>query len=119
MNNLDYAVQKALEQPYIKHQKRLFAVVLDKKNRVVSQSANSYSKTNTHQKRYGSRIGNPHLCYLHAELGALLRDKNRRGVKLVVARIDSKGNSCLAKPCEACMIAIKEYTNIKSIEFSV
>lgn len=119
MSSLQYCINRARELPYIRHQKRLFAAILDKKNRVVAQSANSYTKTNTKQKMYGKRAGNEHLCFLHAEIAAILKDKDKRGVKLIVARVDSKGNPCLAKPCPACTLAIKEHTNLKSVEFSV
>lgn len=117
--NIQYAINKASSLPFVKGQKRLFAVILDKKNRIVCEASNSYSQTHTTQFHYGKRTGNPHACYLHAEIAALLKDKNRRGVKMIVARVDSKGRPCLAAPCVACQLALKEASYIKSIEFTV
>lgn len=116
---IDYAIKRASELPYERHKKRLFAVILDKKNRIVSESSNRYDKTHTTQFHYGKRTGNPHACYLHAEIAALLKDKNRRGVKMIVARVDSKGKPCLAAPCVACQLALKEASYIKTIEYTL
>lgn len=116
---IDYAIKRASELPFMKGQKRLFAVILDKKNRIVCEASNSYSQTHTAMFRYGKRTGNPLKCYLHAEVHALLKDKNRRGVKMIVARVDSKGKPCLAAPCSACQLTLKEASYIKSIEFTV
>lgn len=58
-------------------------------------------------------------CYLHSEVGALIKDRNRQGVKIITARVDSKGVPCIAAPCLSCALAIKEFTNIKSVEYTV
>lgn len=119
MSNLDYCIQKASQIPFIRGQKRLWCIVLDSKGRMVSEAANSYSKTHTSMFNYGRRTGNPQKCYLHSEVAALLKDRKRRGVKLIVARVDSKGVPCLAMPCPACTLAIQEFSNIKSVEYTV
>lgn len=120
MNPLQYCINRAREQPYIKGQYRHFSVILDKRNRIVSEAANSYTKTNPVMKRAAFRAGIEHKEYLHSEISALSRDKYRRGVKLIVIRIDAKGNLCYSAPCPVCSLHIKEnYPNIKSVEYSV
>lgn len=117
--SIEYAINKAKESVFIRGQKRMYAVIYDKKNRLVCEAANSYVQTHPKAFYYGKKTGNPAKCYLHCELAVLLKDKNRRGVKIVIARVDSKGVPCLAAPCPACALALKEYSNIKSIEYTI
>lgn len=117
--NIQYCRNKALEIPFIKGQKRLWTVIVDKRGRLVSESSNSYSQTHTQMFHYSRRTGTPMKCYLHSEIAALLKDRKRKGCKIITARVDSLGNACLAAPCLACQLAIKEFTNIKSVEFTV
>ena len=42
--SLEYCVAKACEMPFIRDQKRLFAAVLDKRNRIISEGSNSTRK---------------------------------------------------------------------------
>lgn len=119
MTSLDYCIQRASKIPFVRNQKRLWCVILDSKGRMVSEASNSYSKTHTAMFEYGRRSGNPMKCFLHSEVAALLKDRKRRGVKLIVARVDSKGKPCLAMPCPACALAIQEFSNIKSVEYTV
>lgn len=115
---LDYAIKSASELSYERHKKRLFAVILDKKNRTVSEGANSYTKTSRRQYEVAKRMGYPERVCLHAEAAALFRSKGK-GCKLIVARIDSLGNPKLAKPCLICEELIKLHGGIRSIEYTV
>lgn len=115
---IDIAISLAAAIPYERHKKRLCAILLDKRNRLVSVGYNSYDKTERKMYEYGKRAGNPHKCYPHAEVSAIIKDKAKRGVKLIVARVDAEGKPALAKPCESCMLAIKDHGKIKSIEFT-
>lgn len=118
MMSLEYCVAKACEIPFIRDQKRLFAVVLDKRNRVVSEGSNSYTKTSSRQYHAAKRVGMPQKVCLHAEAVALFKSKGK-GCKLIVARVDSKGVPCMSKPCDVCMELIRLHGGIKSIEFTV
>ena len=116
---LQYCIDKAKELPYQRREARVYAVILDKRGRLVSESSNSYSKTHTKQAEFAEKVGLPDKIFGHAELIASIKDKNKRGVKVVVARVDSLGNPCNSAPCKICSRAIKEHGGIKSVEFSI
>lgn len=116
--NIQYCIEQAKLLPVIRGQKRLFAVVLDKRNRLVSQGANSYTKTSSRQYKAAKKVGLPEKQCLHAEAVALFRSKGK-GVKLIVARVDNQGNACMAKPCSVCCELIKVHSGILSVEHTV
>jgi deoxycytidylate deaminase len=99
-------------------QHNITAFVYDKRNRLLSVGNNSYVKTHTIQARYAAKAGNPARIYLHAEIDALIK-ASRKGVphKIVVIRYKANGEQALARPCDACMLAIKEY-GVKIVEYS-
>lgn len=88
---LDYALNKARKLPYTKGQSRVYAIVTDKRGRIVSQGANSYVKTSTHMHRASRKLGLV-KDYCHAEMVALVRAKGN-GSKLYVARVNAKGGA--------------------------
>lgn len=94
-------------------------MLVNKKGQIIAESANSYTCSHTQQYHYAKKVGRPEAVYLHAEMACLLKDKARKGVKLFVARVDSKGASVYSAPCEICSLALKDYSNVKSVEFSV
>lgn len=117
--SLQYCIDMARSIPFIRDQKRLFAVVLDKKNRIVSEASNSYTLTHPKQFKAAKRVGLDDKIYCHAELLALIRDKSRRGVKLIVARVTADGKPANAKPCVICETLLKEFKNIQSVEYTI
>lgn len=119
MSSLEYALQKARELPYSRGFQRHYSVVLDRRGRVVSESANSYVKTSPRSFKAASKVGRPEACYLHSEQRALYLDKRRKGVKLVVVRVNAEGQAVYSEPCEICKEVLKDFPNIKSVEFSV
>ena len=116
--SLNYCIKKASELPCKKRHSRHYAVLVNKKGHIVAESANSYSCTHTKQFYYAKRAGRPEAISLHAELACLLKDRNKKGVKLYVARVNSVGNPCYSAPCEICQLAISEHSNIKSVEYT-
>lgn len=118
MAMIEYCIENASKIKYVKGQERLYAVVLDKRGRIVSEAANSYIKTHPKQYYAAKKVGKPHKQYCHAEALALLRSKGK-GVKLVVARVNRKGKPLLAKPCPVCEQLIKEHGGIQSVEYTV
>lgn len=90
-------------------QYRLVATIYDKKGKKLSQGENSYCKTHPYQIRLAKRVGRPDAVFLHAEIQALVRLKDKsKAHKIVIERFDSRGNPRLAKPCEICSLAIEE-----------
>ena len=94
----------------------LTAVIFDKRGRILSVGRNSYIKTHPLQAKYAREAGTPDRVYLHAELSALIRCRNpRKAFRILVTRVGRGGETRLAKPCESCMRAIKDF-GIKIVE---
>ncbi len=114
--NIQYCIDMAAKQAYVRKQSRHYAVVLDKKGRVVGEAANSYQKTHPIMKKTSNKLG-LHKEYCHAEALAIVRAKGK-GEKLIVARVDNNNKSCYSAPCPICAFLAKE-AGIKSIEFTI
>lgn len=123
-NALEYANQKAREIPPDKTasgkvMQRVYAVCLDKKNRVISEAPNNYYKTHPYQYECASRSGNDKAHTLHAEIAAIIKARKDRDIhKIVIARVGNSGNELPSRPCRICMGAIR-MAGIKSIEHNV
>jgi deoxycytidylate deaminase len=92
------------------------AIIYDKRGRVLSIGKNNYTKSHPLQARYSKMVGEEKKIYLHAEIAAIIRCRNlERAHKIFVARAGKDGGYAMAKPCPACMTAIKE-SGIKIIE---
>lgn len=118
--NIQYCLDKASETPYKRGETRHYSVILDRKGRVVGEGRNMYHKTHPMAYKASKRIGNGEKCSTHAELAALLSDRYKKGVKLIVGRVDSNNASAYSEPCENCKYIIREYfPNIKSVEYSI
>lgn len=97
---------------------RVAAAVLDSKGTILSTGVNSYIKTHPIQAHYAKKAGCSEKQWLHAEISALVKIKHGKPTKIVVIRINRQGELRLAKPCDICMLAIKQ-AGIDSIEFSI
>ena len=116
---ISYAIQKACETPYKKGQQRHYAVIADKRGRILSEGENSYTKTSPKMKRAGERVGLPDKVFWHAECKAIYSLKEgAKAYKLVVVRVDSEGNPVHSAPCPLCQALIKE-AGIKVVEYTM
>ena len=97
---------------------RVAAIILDKKDRIVSWGVNSYSQTHPIMAKYAKVCGNDLKVFIHAEVSALIKSKGK-GYKIFVCRIDNSDRVCIAKPCPICEMAIKEHGGIKVIEYTI
>ena len=116
---MEYCINMARQIPYVKGRSRHYSVILCKKGRIVSEAANSYTKTSPRMAKAANKAGLPDKQCLHSEALALFRDKQRKGVKLIVARVSADGKSMYSAPCPVCAILIQEHSHILSVEFSV
>lgn len=116
--SLDYAIDMARKMPYHQGQCRVYAFIIDKKGNVLSEGFNQYTKTHPKQAFHAERVGLPKKITLHAEIAALVRIRKGVPYKIFVARVDSKGNPKLAKPCPVCYDAIK-HSGIEAIEHTI
>ena len=115
---LDYAIEKAKQLPKERGKQRVYAVVVDRKGRIVSESPNSYEKSHPKQKHYAVKAGcSEQKMFLHAEMRAIIQAKGK-GHKLYVARVGYADVSLPAFPCPICQLAIKD-SGIKSVEVTV
>jgi tRNA(Arg) A34 adenosine deaminase TadA len=86
------------------------AMIVDKRNRILSIGKNSYVKTHPIQAKHARRVGKENAVFLHAEIQAIIKCRNiEAAYKIIVTRYDSKGQPRLAKPCDICMDALKSF----------
>ena len=93
------------------------AKIYDKKGRLLATGHNSYTKTHPKQAYYASKAGFGRKNYLHAEIAAIIH-AGPTAYAIHVFRHRRDGSLALARPCEICMLAIKE-AGIKQITYSV
>ena len=94
----------------------VIAATLDKHNNIIATAQNSYCKTHPMQAHLAERAGRPCREYLHAEIGALVKSCTR-AESIMVVRSTRNGLTKCAKPCDICMMALKE-AGVKRIYFS-
>jgi len=93
------------------------ATIYNKKGRIIAKARNSYTKTHPMQARFASKASNPLAIYLHAEIAALVKCREKP-YKISIVRFMKDGTLGNAKPCAICELAIKE-SGIKVLEYSV
>lgn len=107
---INQAIDLAREIPVKSCQQRLAAICVDKKGRVIGQGKNSYKRSHPLQKHFAILAGlSEDKMYLHAELQALLRCKDKQVHTLYVARVLKDGSIGMAKPCAGCVEALKAF----------
>lgn len=108
---------RSLDKEHGKH--RVCAIITDKKGRIISIAANSYTKSSPVMHRYAQSVGLDDKIYWHAECKAIHQIANiKRAHKIYVARVTRKGAIGTAAPCPICAAAIKD-AGIKVIEHTV
>lgn len=118
MSPLDYCIKMASAMPYERGKMRLYCVVLDRKNRVVSEGKNSYTRSHVKHFNAAKKVGLELKIYCHAESLALIRSRGK-GCKLVVARVNSFNQPVNATPCPICALMCKEHGGIISVEHTI
>lgn len=85
------------------------AICYDRKGRVLSVGKNSYIKTHPLQARAAEKVGQPDRVFLHAEIAALVKVKDWNKIhRMIVVRLNRKGQPLNAKPCAVCASVIEE-----------
>ncbi len=104
-------------------QQNMTAIIYNKRNKILSIGKNNYVKTHPLMYKVSKEINPieyPKKIYLHAEIDAIVKCENlKNAYRILVFRINAKGEYALAKPCPICEKAIREQTPIKIVEFSV
>jgi len=92
------------------------ATIYNKRGHVIAVGENSYSKTHPYQIHLSRKHGNGEQIYLHAEIAALIKLKDKdKAYKIKVERYGKQGEPLIAKPCPICSAAIAE-AGIKIVE---
>jgi len=82
---------------------RMAAVIYDKRNRLVSVGLNS-RRTHPLAAKFGKHV--EAIC-LHAEIAAIVNARQCvEGMTMYIARVGSKNEPRLAKPCTGCQRAL-------------
>lgn len=85
------------------------ATCYDKKGRVISVGYNSYTRTHPVQAFHAKLVGLDVKQYLHAEVHALLKARDKIVHKIVVERYAKDGQPMNATPCPICASAIRQW----------
>lgn len=119
MNHLDYALNKARELPVIKGRFRHYAVVVNRRGRILGEASNSYTKTSPKMMFAAMKVGLPWKQFWHAECLAIHKVKNiDKAYKIIIARVGANGLAMSSKPCKICERRILE-VGLKSVEYSI
>jgi len=87
----------------------LEAFCYDKSGRLLSHAENSYCKTHPIQAHFAKLVGLDAKQYLHAEIHAMLKAKDKKVHSVHVFRRNKAGRLLMAKPCPICFAAMKAY----------
>lgn len=103
----------------MRRQFKLKATIYDKRGRVLSRGENSYRKTHPLQIKIAEEAGRPDAIFLHAEIHALVRlkDKIEQAHRIYIERYANNGDPLPAKPCEICTLAL-EKAGIEIVEYT-
>jgi deoxycytidylate deaminase len=114
----DSILQLAINTAKSSPSKKKIGAVLLKKNKIISTATNLERKTHPLQATLAERVGLKEKIYLHAEVNALIKAKEKADT-IVVARVGGHGYCDLriSKPCKICQAAL-EMNNIKKIIYS-
>lgn len=98
---------------------RVCAIITDKKGRIISIAANSYSKTSPFMYKYAKQVGLEDKIYWHAECKAIKQlVDTKHAHKIYIARVTKSDKVGNAAPCPICAAAIKD-AGITSVEFTI
>ena len=87
----------------------LTAIIKDKRGNVLAIGKNSYTKTHPYQAKCAKEVGLPEKIYLHAEIAAILKAKDKQIHRIHIERKGKKGQYLPSKPCPICQEAIKAF----------
>jgi deoxycytidylate deaminase len=120
--DMDYfEAARALAKVSPHHKAQLGAVIV--KDRDLVSAATNVHKSHPMQMRYNvyrNMQGDNHHHHLHAEMHAIIRTQNKkqlRGASIYVSRVCMDRDRGMARPCKACMRAIKDH-GIKKIYYT-
>lgn len=95
----------------------IVAHVYDVRQRLLAVATNSYKKTHPLQKFFAEKVGHHERIFLHAEIAALLRCKDKKPFLIKVWRYGPDGTFRCARPCPICYEALRAF-GVSKVEYS-
>ena len=114
----DSVLQQAIKTAKSSPSKKKIGAILLRKNKVIVTATNLEKKTHPIQAFLAEKVGLDEKIYLHAEVNALIKSKEKADT-IVVARIGGHGHDELrmSKPCPICQMAL-EMNNVNRVIYS-
>jgi tRNA(Arg) A34 adenosine deaminase TadA len=114
----DSVLQLAIKTAKSSPSKKKIGAILLRKNKVIVTATNLEKKTHPIQAFLAEKVGLDEKIYLHAEVNALIKSKEKADT-IVVARIGGHGHDELrmSKPCPICQMAL-EMNNVNRVIYS-
>lgn len=94
------------------------ATVYDKRGRKLASAFNSYTKTHPLQSHFAKLEHQNDRTFLHAEIRALLRAKDKPVYSIFVERYGADGKPRDAAPCAICRRALDAY-GVRRIDYTI
>lgn len=96
----------------------LVAKAFDRKGRLIATATNSYKKTHPLMLHFGKQVGCEDRVFLHAEVAALLKCKDKEVYELHIERRKRNGEPGMAKPCPICERALLAF-GVKKVSYTL
>lgn len=96
----------------------LVAKAYDRKGHLLATATNSYTKTHPLMLHFGKQVGCVTRVFLHAEIAALLKCRDKEVYELSIERRKRDGSPGLAKPCPICEAAIAAW-GVRKVSYTV
>lgn len=113
---IQYAAKKARQSSDGKQ--RHYCVISDKRGRILSQAANSYTKSSPSMLSSALEVGEGDKVFWHSECRAIHSlPYGAEPYRITVVRVNRQGVLRNSKPCKICMNEIRKH-NIPIVEFS-
>lgn len=119
-NVMEYAIAKCKQMPYHNKYVRVYAVVTNRRNKIIAEASNDYKSSCKIQRKY-ARFINSEKVFSHAECQALNTIHPRhldQVYKIYIARVYKDGSLANACPCSICSAAIKDF-GISIVEHTI
>ena len=96
----------------------LMAKAFDKKGNLLAKATNSYTKTHPLMLHFGKQVGCTTRVFLHAEIAALLKCKDKEVYELQIERRKRNGEPGMAKPCPICEKALLAF-GVRKVSYTL
>lgn len=88
----------------------IVATCFSKQGKVLGTATNQYNKSHPLAKLYSLKAGlSEQRCYIHAELGAILKSGDKQVHSILVQRFHKDGSMANAFPCKSCQLMLKDF----------